>query len=49
MVSNSPNAFIQVNLPKKKGSEQFYMEIVSGLVDCLVEIVPETYLKYVVR
>ena len=49
MGSNVIHAFVQVDLPKKEGSERVCMKIVGELVDYLIEIALETYTKYVVK
>ena len=41
-----PNAYIQADVPlPKDGGDQIMMKITGILVDWLVEIEPETYLK----
>ena len=49
MVSDVPNAFMQVDLPKEEGSERVCMKIVGQLLNYLLEITQETYTKYVVK
>ena len=43
MGSDVPNAFVQVVLPEKEGSDRVCMKIFGELVEYLIEIAPETY------
>ena len=47
MTADIPNAFVQVDIDKKKG-EQIIMKVRGLLVNMLTELSPETYEKYVV-
>lgn len=49
MGSNVPNDFSQDNFSEKECNELFCMIILGVLVDCLMEVPPETHSKYFVR
>ena len=48
MTLDIPNAFVQTEVPQKKGDEKIIMKIRGSLVDMLLEISPGTYEDYVV-
>ena len=43
---NTPNTFIQVNLPEVEDKERVCIKITGKLVDWMVDIAPETYKMY---
>ena len=48
MTLDIPNAFVQTDVPQKKGDEKIIMKIRGKLLEMLLEISPETYKDYVV-